>query len=354
MASRALYEDLLQRSAADPLFFSSDWQELWWQHLPQRASGEQLRVHAAFDGPNLVGILIVVTSTVRRYGLRVRSVQLAGSRLRESRGALTEYLDVVAVAGCEAEVRKACLASVLEHERCSEFVIGWTSAAPAWIAAIGALPKRAGYYVRSIDPEISYQVDLRGGFERYLARLSGSARRSLFNQRRKLAEKGQLSVAVVPAGELGATLQEMNRLHALRWNTPALSRETLRVHEDLIARWSGDGRVQMSVIRIDGRAVSILYDLRIGFRQYNIQMGFDPDFDKSLSLGLLHLGYAMEQAAGEGVQTYDYLAGSGRSNDYKKRIATRSGEMATVQFLCNPLVAAVHRLYDAVAARRKT
>src|SRR5690606_38320697 len=130
--------------------------------------------------------------------LRFRSVQVAGSRLTEPRGAVTEYLDVGAVAGREAEVRAACLRSVLQHERCSEFVVGWCGAGEAWVSAIEALPRSRWSYVRQIDPLISYQADLSSGFERYLATLSGNARRSLFNQRRKLAEKGELTVTEVP------------------------------------------------------------------------------------------------------------------------------------------------------------
>ncbi|HEY0941165.1 MAG TPA: GNAT family N-acetyltransferase [Steroidobacter sp.] len=351
-ASRELYDGLLRRSNANALFLSYDWQSLWWQHLIQRQPHEKLHVHAAYDGSELVGVLIVVSGKVRRRRLRFRSVQVAGSRLTEARGALTEYLDIVAVAGREAEVRAACLRSILQHERCSEFVVGWTGAGEAWVSAIENLPRPPWSYVRRIDPLISYQADLSTGFERYLATLSGNARRSLFNQRRKLAEKGELTVTEVPPAELDAALQEMNRLHALRWNAPALSGVNLRVHEDLIRRWADSGSVRMSIIRIDGKPISVLYDLRVGQAQFNVQMGFDPGFDSSISLGLIHLGYAMEQAARDGVQTYDFMAGTGRSTDYKKRIATRTANVITIQYLRNPILATIFRLYDAVQERR--
>lgn len=351
MAARDLYDDLLRRSNANALFFSYDWLSLWWRHLSHREPHEQLRVHAAFEGSELVGVLIVVSGNVRRRNLRFRSVQVAGTRLAESRAALSEYLDVVAVAGREAEVRAACLRSILQHERCSEFVIGWCAAGEAWMSALEAVPRNPWSYVRQIDPMISYQVDLSAGFERYLASLSGNARRSLFNQRRKLAEKGELTVTEVPPEEIDAAWREMNRLHALRWNAPALSGSNAGVHQELMARWSGNGSVRMSMIRVDGKPISVLYDLRVGHTQFNIQMGFDPGFDSSISLGLIHLGYAMEQAARDGVRTYDFMAGTGRSTDYKKRIATRTMKIITIQYLCNPIIATGFRLYDAVRKR---
>ena len=64
--------------------------------------------------------------------------------------------------------------------------------------------------------------------------------------------------------------------------------------------------------------VSVLYDVRKGARQYNIKMGFDPNFSSQVSLGLIHLGYAMERAAERGVASYDFLAGPGRTSDFKR------------------------------------
>src|SRR5690606_17189930 len=99
---------------------------------------------------------------------------------------------------------------------------GWCAAGEEWMKALEAVPPKPWSHVRQIDPMISYQADLSVGFERYLAALSGNARRSLFNQRRKLAEKGELTVTEVPSEEIGAAWQEMNRLHALRWSAPAM------------------------------------------------------------------------------------------------------------------------------------
>ena len=70
--------------------------------------------------------------------------------------------------------------------------------------------------------------------------------------------------------------------------------------------------------------------------------------DSSISVGLLHLGYAMEQASRDGVHCYDFLAGTGRTTDYKKRIASRSIDVVSVQYLTSPLVAGMFRAYDCV------
>lgn len=345
LASRETYEDLLARSDADRLFLSWDWLTLWWQTLPRR-DGESLRVHAAYDGELLVGALVTAVGPASRKGLRLGSVQLLGSRFRESRGAFSEYLDVVATPALKPDIRSACIRSAMGGGSATEFVVGVTRDPQGWRDALRRTTPAWRGYARLVDSMTSYQADLSCGFPEYLASLSGNARRSLFNLRKKLASKGELRFVDIPGEDCAASLDQLNALHQLRWGKPALGGETLRLHQGLIDRWAPLDRIRMSQLLLDGRVVSLLYDIRVGTVQYNIQMAFDPDIDRSLSIGLLHLGYSMEQAASQGVRTYDFLAGTGRSTDYKKRIASRQCGVATVQFLSRPLPAAMFRLHD--------
>lgn len=344
-ASRDAYEDLLARSDADRLFLSWDWLTLWWQTLPRRG-GEVLRVHVAYEGSTLVGALVTVTGPAVRRGFRVTSAQLAGGRFRESRGAFSEYLDIVAVPSAKAVVRSACIRSVIEEGAASEFVVGVTREPDAWREALRLTVSPLRSYARVADAMTSYQANLSSGFAAYLVSLSSNARRSLFNLRKKLESKGTVQYLDVPAEGCRDCLDQLNELHRLRWNEPAMQGETLQLHRGLIERWAGRGRIRMSQLLLDGRVISVLYDIRVDTIQYNIQMGFDPRVDRSLSIGLLHLGYSMERAAAEGVTTYDFLAGTGRSTDYKRRIASWHCRVATVQFLCDPVLAATYRLYD--------
>ncbi len=94
--------------------------------------------------------------------------------------------------------------------------------------------------------------------------------------------------------------------------------------------------------------VSVLYDIRKGTTQYNMKMGFDPDFSTRLSLGLVHFGYAMEAAAGRGVTVYDFLAGPGQSFDFKRNLGQLSRDLSCVQFLRRGLLPWVYRVRDKI------
>jgi CelD/BcsL family acetyltransferase involved in cellulose biosynthesis len=90
----------------------------------------------------------------------------------------------------------------------------------------------------------------------------------------------------------------------------------------------------------------VLYDIRKGTRQYNIKMGFDPAFSSRVSLGLIHLGYAMEAAAERGVTMYDFLAGPGQTSDYKRHLSQARRALSCVQMLRGRVLPALYRWRD--------
>jgi CelD/BcsL family acetyltransferase involved in cellulose biosynthesis len=90
----------------------------------------------------------------------------------------------------------------------------------------------------------------------------------------------------------------------------------------------------------------VLYDIRREQRQYNLKMGFDPAFSAQVSLGLLHLGYAMEAAAAEQIRIYDFLAGPGRTSDYKRHLSQVRRELSCVQILRGRLLPSLYRWRD--------
>jgi CelD/BcsL family acetyltransferase involved in cellulose biosynthesis len=195
---------------------------------------------------------------------------------------------------------------------------------------------------------VSYQADLSRGFATYLGLLGQSTRRSLWGLRRRLAVQGEVSFEPVAPGEIDRGFGELNRLHELRWQKPAFSGAGLDFHVRLARQLAARGELAVSRLRVGGKVVSVLYDIRKDARQYNISMGFDPSFSHKLSLGLIHLGYAMEAAAQSGVRTYDFLAGSGQRSDYKRHLSQTRRSLSCVQVLRGPLLPSLYRWHDRV------
>ena len=180
----------------------------------------------------------------------------------------------------------------------------------------------------------AYFASLEGGFSAYLARLSGNARRSIFHRRQYLESIGKVTMEVARPSENTASFQLLNCLHELRWGQPVFLGQRLAFHEDLATRLAGEDRLRFYRLSVDGRIVSVLYHLRGGRHEYNLQMGFDDRFHGSkISLGLLHLGYAIERASYEGMELVDLLAGYGKQRPFKQRVAPEKERFLRRQYL---------------------
>jgi CelD/BcsL family acetyltransferase involved in cellulose biosynthesis len=343
--SEALWSGLLARTEADPLFLSWGWLTHWWQSYGD-VLGHPPHIVAFYRDATLVGLAPLYFRLVRRGGVIARSVQLIGLSWRDPEPLISEYLDVIAAPQDAAAVRDACLRVLVEECAWQELVLGLTAAGPQWRSSLAARAPPSGCYVRELDRSISYQANLTGGFDSYLQKLSQSTRRSVWNLRRRLEGHGRVRLEQVDSGELGAGFADLNRLHQLRWSKPAFAGKRLAFHLDLARRLANSNELVLSRLRVGHEVVSVLYDIRKGARQYNIKMAFDPRFSDRLSLGLMHLGYAMEAAADCGVAVYDFLAGPGQRNDYKRHLSQASRNLSAVQILRGPLLPRLYRWYD--------
>jgi len=347
LSNETAWNALLARSRVDPLFMSWEWLTHWWRCFAGEL-GATADILAFYRGDDLVGLAPLYRRRVLRNGmLPVSSVQLMGLSWRDPGPVISEYLDVVAADGEAEAVRCACARTLLEEGAWSEWVIGFTSAGRHWSDAFaGRGPDRP--YVRNLDRSASYQADLSHGFPAYLRSLGRSTRRSLWALRRRLALQAKVRFESLGPAEIEAGFSDLNRLHQLRWRKEAFGRSRLVFHTGLANCLVRRGELAASRLRIGGEVVSVLYDIRKGPIQYNISMGFDPAFSRKVSLGLIHLGYAMEEAAACQVTTYDLLAGGGQRSDYKRNLSQSCRELSCVQVLRGHLLPPLYRWHDRV------
>ena len=345
MSNEAAWNSLLARSRADPLFLSWEWLTHWWRCFAGELAATA-DILAFYRGGELVGVAPLYRRRVLRNGmLPASSVQLMGLSWRDGGPVMSEYLDVIAADGETQAVRCACARVLLEDRTWTEWVIGFTAASRDWCEAF-AWRSPGRQYVRNLDRSPSYQADLSQGFAAYLRSLGRSTRRSLWALRRRLVMQAKVRFESLGPAEIEAGFSDLNRLHQLRWRKQAFERSRLGFHTSLAKRLAGRGELAASRLRVGGEVVSVLYDIRKGVSQYNISMGFNPAFSRKVSLGLLHLGYAMEEAAACQVATYDLLAGRGQRSDYKRNLSQSCRELSCVQVLRGHLLPPLYRWHD--------
>jgi len=332
LASRDAWNDVLDASDGSPLFSSWEWCSTWWQHFGNK-NALTLRAWIAVDAEGRwLAIAPMFDRVTRVKGLLpVRRRELIGNLRGGPHTMRSEYLGILFRHEAKDAARQL-LDAVFDDARwqelvCSDQVAGSSSRRLLEERLAGAVG------ARQVDPDQGYRVGLEDGFDDYLQSLSGGARRSLYNKRARLEGHGTPRVEPVEVGDMPRFVEQLSAFHEARWGHKWLGGPGRAFHLDLLE--NGAGRVVLAASRmyVGERLVSTLYDLRAGGLQYNIQMGFDPGFDTRLSLGLLHMGYAIEAAASEGVRSYEMLVGGGKQGQYKHRLATEVDEASTLQFI---------------------
>ncbi len=348
LASEALCNELARRACTDELFMSWEWLSRWWSCYGD-SLGATPGILGFYRGTELVGLAPLYQRRLLRNGVMIMgSVQMMGLSWRDPTRLISEYLDVIAPCEHRDAVRRACVRHLLQQPGWAEFVVGFTPAGQNWREAYASCALPAGHYVRELDRCISYEADLSAGFGAYLKELSQSTRRSVWNLRRRVAGYGTLELEAVRAPAIESAFADLNHLHGLRWGRPAFAGHRLEFHSALARRLVARDELVLSRLRVGGAVVSVLYDIRKQRRQYNIKMGFDPRFSSQISLGLIHLGFAMEAAAEGGVPCYDFLAGPGRTSDFKRLLSQNRRELSSVQMLRGRLLTSVFRLRDCI------
>ncbi len=348
--SRALWDDLVRRSDADPLFMSWDWQWRWWNHHSQ-VLGAALRLAAVYEGDRLVGLAPFYSRVARVRGvLRSRRLELMGIAWRDPRAMFSDYPDIIAASGERTSVLRE--------------VEGWLAAEPFWDEIALCCTKRSGVaaqlaveklsrwtLVRDVDGMTGWRARLPSSFESYVGALTPTVRRKLFNQRRKLAEP---RMDYVSGPELSQALEQLWRFSAARWHRGPPGAEVRAFQEDIARFLASTGELRFSRLCTADGLLSTLYCIQRAGTVYYLQSGFDAGRGRGLSPGLLHFGYAIEAACKEGGNWFDFLAGTGRNRDYKRDLLTESVPVVSYHIVRRRVRRALYKAYEYAQRRRNS
>jgi hypothetical protein len=163
--------------------------------------------------------------------------------------------------------------------------------------------------------------------DQYKKQLSSPIRAKYFNRRSKLAVHGH--VEIIDFTDPFDFFKHLNAFHLGRWGRDCYSPASIDFFSLFTAELLREGGIPvMQGIKVNNEVVSVLFDVIWNGMRYNLQSGYAEGRFQSLSLGSIHLGLAIEQALLQGIG-YDFLAGTGKHNNYKEKISTVSEPMRT-------------------------
>ncbi|WP_320821920.1 GNAT family N-acetyltransferase [Reinekea sp.] len=198
------------------------------------------------------------------------------------------------------------------------------------------------------NESIAYAVDSHNqAFANYLSALGANTRLKLFNRRQRLAKMGAIRLVNLWPDST-AFVEQINAFHQIRWGRPCFKGVNRSFVEQLMIQLVADGhKVDLSALMVDDEVVSVLLDLTVDHRTYNLQGGFLEDRFKGISLGTLHLGYQIEKAFDDqAVEVYDFMGGDGKNTNYKVKLATMSTKLVDLTLIKSRWLALFYRLNE--------
>jgi len=353
LSIEAEWSRLLNDSAADPLFMSWIWLKTWWE-IFSNVPGDSVVILAGYANDELVAIAPLYLSNQRAKYFSVKRLQFLGSRWRDRKNIRSEYIDFICRHDCEQEVLGALIDYIYRELEWDEFVV--CNHPDDSVSTILIEEKAAQYnsFVRTLEHGTTYSIEMAGDeFSEYLKQLSQKTRLKIYNQRKKLIQKGEVALKNPDAVYDETILGQLNQFHQKRWHKNLFEDKRFQFNSKIIMEAVARGWFDGSVLQVDGKTVSVLYDFKVNDVKYGFQLGFDQDFDKRISVAQLHFGYAIEKAFKEKLTRYDFLRGMDKSKkSYKGGVAQPYRNTATIQIVRNRPLKFLYWLHEKYSARK--
>ncbi|MGO1658945.1 MAG: GNAT family N-acetyltransferase [Marinobacter sp.] len=329
------------------LFQTNAWQSAWWDVWGLENG---LKLVKGWEG----GGSGIYTSTYRLKNLLpVRSIEFVGCSYRKIRSTRTEYNTFATVKDVPANAVSQ-LEQLLDKHSWAEAIFSDLLADSTEVAELRALARKKRWLARVVASDTAWLVRTEHSFEAYLKALGRNTRLRLYNRRKVLESLGEISHEDMYEKNRDPRefFRHLNAFHQSRWGKPVYNDKALAFNTAFLNRVIKEGgKPQLLGLRSNGKLISVLYNVQYQGCVYNLQSGFEENFHPKLAIGTLHLGYAIEKAfQEEGTHSFDMLAGSGKKENYKQRLATESEPLISMMFVKHPILKMLYRLKDSRSA----
>jgi hypothetical protein len=268
-------------------------------------------------------------------------MEIIGSAWRDSVAVFSEYLDIVADRSYEHDVVDILATTLIDDSVWADLFVPNTNVS-GLLAKLVRGRLQGQCYVRETDSLTAHLAVLPPCFGQYVQVLQGGVRRKLWNHRSKLVNP-ELRTR---SDNVEDFLDEMNVLHEKRWGQRHYEGVPRQFHLQFMRAAAKEKQLRLTELWVDDKVVSLMYNIRIGHREYNLQSAFDDSCVPHVSLGYLHLGYAMESAGKDGVTEFDLLGGRGKHRDYKNDFETMPTKLVCIQAIRSRALAWLYKKYD--------
>jgi CelD/BcsL family acetyltransferase involved in cellulose biosynthesis len=304
------WDDLVDLDPAGSVFHSARFLRNWCRYL----RGEcDLRLRFIADGADVIGVVPEVREVLRQEdGDAVRAVHFAGGEH------VTDYLGPVGLPSRRDAIVRSWLAQLLDEEDWDVLVAAGLPEDAGWHELLAGELDRHGLAIGGPDVEdVCPRIDLAGGWDGYLGRISGKQRHEIRRKARKLArESDMVKLVVVGVEDLH---EAVDRFIALHRTSPGEKGEFFadehraRFFHALADEFGPDGTLRVDELHVDGRCAATTVSLIHGGERRQREWGlynsaYDQDF-AALAPGMVLVGELVRVAGESRCDVFDLLRG---------------------------------------------
>ncbi|XXF80869.1 GNAT family N-acetyltransferase [Myxococcaceae bacterium GXIMD 01537] len=290
----------LVEATSGELFYRHEFLRIWVDNF---APGARLRILILRDSDGrLSAALPLVLERTTLHGVPVRQLS-ATANPHSCRFDVLAREPEAAAAAFLAHLRARRDWDVLRLTDVPEGGAGW---------ALHEAARQAGLPTGTWESLQSPYVPLPGTHEDYLGTLQAKFKANCRRRRRKLEEKGTLTVERVDGGlELEGKLEEGFLLELSGWKgargtAMAQDGRTRGFYTELARDSAYRGRLSLFFLRLDGRAVAFQYGLVHGGRYLLLKPGYDESL-RECSPGQLLMEEVLADCFARGLREFDFL-----------------------------------------------
>lgn len=337
---RSDWDDLLESSNQAVFFLRWHWNRTWWRWYAPPESRLALVTCRDGDG-RLVGLAPFYWQTRWHFGFfPLREFCLLGTGVWMN---TSEYADIVARRGAEAAVSTAVAGWLRTQKRWDRL---WLWGVPATSNVLRQFRVALGPRARTWACDHAPGLDTSGDWPTTQHCFAHDVERQL---RQVFSEPRALAVRVQHPDELKSALDDLVRLHELRWRAKGQPGSfAYPPFEDFlrdVARGAIEhGRLGLWRLMIEDRCVAVLIAFVDFETVHYFQSGFEPSSPHSL--GRVIVGLAIRDAVTAGsIKWFDFMGGHA---DYKQEWTSAGRETIELELFSAGIRAGLFRVLRAV------
>ncbi len=303
------WDALLGRSGIPSPFLTWSWVHTWWREYGSKSPQNELAILLIKQEDRLVGIIPGYVQTSTAYLRKTRVFQFLGSEYESS-----DYLEPIVDPQLEPNELAAAFRYLSEKKSVDIFTFVNVLENRPFVIQTGKLFNNLNSRPIIKHHRVCPYITINRSWDEYLQALSKNMRYNIRRRTRKLEKEFHPEFDWLQNdAEIEDTINELFRLHSDRFESK--SRKSIFVaekrqgfHQQIAREFNARDILRLFRLKINGKAVALLYCYEYGNQLFYFQAGMDPAWE-SYSPGLVLMAKVIQYAHDKGLVLFDFMRG---------------------------------------------